>query len=182
MALESFDPNHLTVQAGPYIIDGFAETMLTISRPNPMWNTQTGARGTVCRVKTNDRTSDVSLTLQQCSLGNDKLNAIASSDEFQSKGVFKLTIIYKPPSAEEGKVLLDCDDAYFERKPDATWGVTPQDRTWVIKCPNSTYNLGVTSDVANQNFVLADVDPGETRWSTPPGDVPDPAAPAEVTA
>lgn len=141
---ETFDPKHLIVKVGTFTIEGFGEQMLSISRPNPMFVQQVGATGHVCRVKTNNLATDVGFTLQQCSASNDILSEIATVDELRSTGVFTLSINYTPPVGES-KRLLFSSTAYIEKKPDATWANSNQDREWMIKCAQAEYNLGITS-------------------------------------
>lgn len=150
MAFETFDPKNLVITIASKPIEGFAETMVSISRPNPMWVSQVGATGHVCRVKTNDFTTDVNITLQQCSFSNLHLSAIAAADESINKGVFTILITYKTGLDEQGndvlKTLLSSSTAYIEKQPDASWGNSPSDWEWAIKCADtSVYNLSKTS-------------------------------------
>ena len=144
MALQTFDPKALIITAAGSTILGFAETQVAISRPDPMWNSQVGALGDTMRVKTNNKTTDVVFTLQQSSPSLAFLDAIAFADESElSNGVFTLEIKYV--GGTEAQVLLFTAEAYIEKKPDATWGNTPQDREFTIKCADAEYNLGATS-------------------------------------
>jgi hypothetical protein len=141
MAFETFDPKNLIITVNNVRVEGFAETMVSISRPNPMWTSQVGATGHVCRIKTNDFTTDVSITLQQCSLSNEAFSAIVIGDEDVNSGVFTITIVY------QGETLLDSSSAYFEKMPDASWGNSPSDWEWTIKCASAVYNLSKTSQL-----------------------------------
>lgn len=152
MAFETFDPKDLIVTVNDTVIEGFGETMLSISRPNPMFVQQVGATGHVCRVKTNDTSADVGFTIQQCSPSIDYLNQIATADEVQTKGVFTLKISYVGGTTP--KELFFSSTAYIEKKPDATWSNSNQDREFMVKCAQSRYNLGVTSS-DNHFFVDA---------------------------
>ncbi len=141
MAFETFDPVNLKIVVDDNIIEGFAETMVSISRPNPMWVSQVGATGHVCRIKTNDFTTDVSITLQQCSISNEALSSIVEDDEKINDGVFTITIIY------QGTTILDSSSAYIEKMPDASWGNSPSDWEWTIKCARAIYSLKKTSQL-----------------------------------
>lgn len=150
--METFDPKHITItltfeDGSKHTVKGYAETMMTITRDNPMWNTQVGSTGTVVRVKTNDTQCNLAISLQQSSPTNDVLSAIATSDETDSTGVFTIEVKY----LHNTTLLLHANDAFIEKKPDATWANSPSDREWVIKCPESDYNLGVTT-TDTQNF------------------------------
>lgn len=144
MSLQTFDPKALIVTAAGSTIQCFSETMVSISRPDPMWNSQVGATGCTMRVKTNNRTTDVTFTLQQSSPSLSFLNDIANADESaDSNGVFALEIKYVGGTTP--LVLLSTASAYIEKKPDATWGNTPQDREFTIKCADAAYELGATA-------------------------------------
>lgn len=147
MAINTYDPKDLNVQCGAYIIQGFAEQQLTISRPNPMFNTQVGATGSVMRVKTNDTTCDVTFTLQQASPSIAELDVLAQADEARNEGVFYMKITYKATTDGAETVLLETTDAYIEKKPDGSWSNSPNDREINIKAPNATYNPASTSYV-----------------------------------
>lgn len=152
MSLQTFDPKALIITAGGETIKGFAETQIAISRPDPMWNSQVGAHGDTMRVKTNNRTTNVTITLQQSSPSLAFFNLVANADEStDSNGVFGMEIKYV--GGVEPQVLLSTADAYIEQKPDATWGNTPQDREFTIMCANADYDLGATSQ-NDHNFPI----------------------------
>lgn len=145
MDMRTFDPRNLIVLAGQYRIEGFAETMLTIARLNPMWNQSTGATGATCRIKTNDSSCEVRINLQQCSPSNQILSDLAQFDESQQNGgIFPLSITYdQDGDAEvfEAQEIFKTENAYIEKMPDASFGATPQDWEWVIKTADSNYTL-----------------------------------------
>ena len=140
--LNTFDPKDLTILVAGHRVRGYAETQVAISRPDPMWNSQVGATGDTMRVKTNNKTTDVTITLQQSSPSIDVLTDIATEDENTSDGTFILSITY----GAADNFLLQSGCAYIEKKADATWGNTPQDREFTIKCPNAEYDLGATTN------------------------------------
>jgi len=151
--LNTFDPKDLIITLAGAKIKGYAETMVAISRPDPMWNSQVGAEGDTMRVKTNNRTTDVTITLQQSSPSINVMSDIATRDYDNSDSAFHLKIDYN------GKMLLQANSCYIEKKPDATWGNTPQDREFLIKCPDCTYDLGATTNLTVGKKLLKDFDP-----------------------
>ncbi len=154
MALNTFDPKDLIITVAGHRVRGFSETQVAISRPDAMWNSQVGATGDTMRVKTNNKTTDVVITLQQSSPSIDVLSDIATKDTLDNKGVFAMTIAYENAS----NFLLQAKDCYIEKKPDATWGNTPQDREFTIKCPDADYDLGATTNLSTGLTTLAALD------------------------
>lgn len=142
MAINTYDPKDLIIICGGHRVSGFAEQQLSISRPNPMFNTQVGATGSVMRVKTNDTTCDVTFTLQQASPSIAALDVFAQLDEDSTNsGVFEMTISYKNAT----DILLKTTDAFIEKKPDGSWSNSPNDREITIKAPNCIYSPAKTS-------------------------------------
>lgn len=170
--MKTFDPSNVIVTVGDYKVEGFGETMLTISRPNSMWNSVTGATGHTCRIKTNDTSAEVTLVLQQCSPSNFVLSELAEFDETQANGgVFTLDISYGQSAdqeTEDGKLILHTENAYIDKMPDATFASTPQDWSWVIRCGDTKpYSLKSSVGYPTSAVISSDGDVTEP--------VPDPA-------
>ena len=164
MAVFTFDPSDLIVtitgvpndgRATPvnvsFTVTGFSETFLTISRPEPMWNTQVGAQGNVVRAKTNNTQADLTFSLQQNSPSHASLSELVdlatTTGNQDINYVFTIDITYRGHGAGVA-TFFNSPDAYIEKTPDATLGNTPQDWDWVIKCPTSTYNPANASILA----------------------------------
>ena len=156
---ETFDPKDMIVNVNGFIISGFGEQMISIARPDVMWNMVTGATGDVCRVKTNNFSADVTMTLQQTSPFLDILNDIANADETESRGVCELTITYRKRTNNQNEnVMFKSTTAFIEKKPDSSWANTPQDREFVFKCAQSEFDLGKSSTDDHKYAVIG---PGE---------------------
>ena len=186
--LYTYDPKHLTVKVnGTAYIKGFAETQVTISRSDAMFNTQVGATGHTMRVKTNNRTTDVTLTLQQGSPSLSTLDFLAEADEGdETKGVFEIQIDYNPQGVDsEGSALtvslLSSSCAYIEKKPDGTWSNSPNDREWLIKCADATFKPSNTAFndhffAANREYATSDGTPGTSTGYSDAAGLPNPYA------
>ena len=118
----------LSVVFGAHTIKGFADEMITVSRESNVWEMVIGADGEATRVKQNDRSGSVTITLQQSSPSNDFLSAVAAGDELSNSGLFPLSIM-----DHLGTSLYFAGAAYIEKVPDATYGKSASDRTWVLR-------------------------------------------------
>jgi Protein of unknown function (DUF3277) len=137
MALWTFDPKQLSVIVGPYIIKGFSETMISIARATDAFSMIVGADGEATRVKSNDNSATITITLQQGSPSNDDLSKIATADRLSSLGVFPLLI-----KDNFGNTIMTAPTAFISKVPDITFAKTHQDRAWVIMTDNIEIFLG----------------------------------------
>jgi hypothetical protein len=137
MALYSFDPKELSVIVGPYIIRGFSDSQVTLARTNPAWELVVGADGEATRVKSNDRSGTVTISLQQSSPSNDELTTLALADELSNTGLFPLFV-----KDNLGTTLCSAETAYIEKFPDAAFAKTAQTREWVIRADDLHMFIG----------------------------------------
>ena len=137
MSLKTFDPAEVSVIFGENIIRGFSDSQVTVARDNPAWEMVIGADGEATRVKSNDRSGTITLTLQQSSPSNDDLSLIAAADELSNTGLRPVYI-----KDNLGTSLFTAVSAYIEQVPEAAYGKTQNDRVWVIKTDNLVANLG----------------------------------------
>lgn len=142
MAMYSYDPRQLSVICGGFIIRGFADTQVTITRTNAAWELVVGADGEATRVKSNDRSGTITFFLQQSSPSNDELSTLALLDELSNTGIFPLLI-----KDNLGSTVAVADTAFIEKFPDAAFGKTAQNREWVLRTDNLNVFLG-GNDVA----------------------------------
>lgn len=131
MALHTFDPAELSVVYGSHIVRGFSEEQVTVTRDNPAFEMVIGADGEATRVKSNDRSGSVTITLQQSSPSNDFLSSIALADELSNTGLLPLLI-----KDNLGTSLYSAVSAYIEQIPEAAYGKTNNDRVWTIRTDN----------------------------------------------
>ena len=140
MALRTFDPKEVSIIFGEYIIRGFAETQISVARDNAAYEMVIGADGEATRVKSNDRSGTITITLQQSSPSNDDLSTIALADELSNTG---LRPFYMKDNL--GNSLYSAATAFIEQIPEASFGKTANDRTWIIKTDNLVAFLGGNS-------------------------------------
>lgn len=137
MSLFTFDPKELSIIAGPYILRGFADTMVTVARTNPAYEMVVGADGEATRVKSNDRSGTITVTLQQSSPSNDELSTLALLDEAGNAGLFPLLI-----KDNLGTTLCAADTCFIEKFPDAAFAKTTQTREWVFRTDTLAMFIG----------------------------------------
>ena len=135
--LWTFDPKQLSVIVGPYIVKGFSETMVSISRATDAFTMIVGADGEATRVKSNDNSATITITLQQGSPSNDDLSKIATADRLGSVGIFPLLI-----KDNLGNTVMSAPTAFISKVPDIVFAKTHQDRAWVIMTDNIEIFLG----------------------------------------
>lgn len=137
MALYSFDPKQLSIIVGPYIIKGFSESMVTITKNAEAFTMVVGADGEATRVKSNDGSATITLTLQQGSPSNNDLSLIANADQLLNAGVFPLSI-----KDNLGTTLAIAATCFISKLPDVTFGKTQNDRSWSIMTDNLVMFVG----------------------------------------
>jgi hypothetical protein len=135
--LYSFDPKKLSIIVGPYIMKGFSESMVTITKTSDAFTMVVGADGEATRVKSNDGSATITLTLQQGSPSNDELSLIATADQLSNVGVFPLSI-----KDNLGTTLAAAATCFISKMPDVTFGKTQNDRSWTIMTDNLIMFVG----------------------------------------
>lgn len=123
MAVKTIDPAQLTIVFGGIIFEGYTDgSFVSIERNEDTWTSKTGCDGQTARVKSNNRTARLTVTLQQSSKTNDALSNLMNADEANGSGVAPLHVrdaagrtqvasltgwIVKPAVIEYGKELMD---------------------------------------------------------------------------
>lgn len=137
MSLKTFDPKEVSITLGEFILRGFADEMISVVRDNPAWEMVVGADGEATRVKSNDRSGTITITLQQSSPSNDDLSGLALSDELSNSG---LRPFYMRDNL--GTSIYTAITCYIEQIPEASYGKSVNDRVWVLKTDNLIGFLG----------------------------------------
>jgi len=125
--LWTFDAKQVSVICGPYIIKGFSESMISVTRTTDAFTMIVGADGEATRVKSNDNSATITITLQQGSPSNDQLSLIASADRLSSTGIFPFLL-----KDNLGTTLMSAASCFISKVPDMVFGKTHNDRVWTI--------------------------------------------------
>lgn len=140
MAFEThtYDPAQVILNYDGKDITGFADgTFLGIEFNADAFTLVVGADGESTRAKSNNRSGRVTFTLQQASLSNDVLNAIAEADRLSNSGARKLMV-----KDAGGGTLAQATAAWIVRKPKSEFAKEAENREWILETGNLDYNLG----------------------------------------
>lgn len=133
--LRAFDPKQVKVRVADVNIVGFSEEKVTVERANNSWELNVGCDGEATRVKSNDLSGTITLTLQQTSPSNDFLTTVFYNDQNNDECV-KIEIV-----DTSGKSKIIAEKAWVEKMPDATYAKSHSDRQWVFRTNNVAYYL-----------------------------------------
>lgn len=129
MATATYDPRNVTVLIGALIGSGFADgTFIQVERNNPTFTVISGASGETARVKSNDKTGKVTLTLMATSPLNDTLTGFMKADEIRNNGKFPLSI-----RELTGTTVLASLEAWVSKPPRVEYGKENGTREWEIE-------------------------------------------------
>lgn len=135
--LYAFDPKQVDVTVMGQTIVGFGEEKVTVERSNPGWELTVGADGDATRVKSNDLSGTITITLQQTSPSNNLLSTLFEIDDQDNTGVVACMV-----KDNSGFTYVNAPKAYVEKLPEASFAKSHSDRVWVLRCHNITYFLG----------------------------------------
>lgn len=128
MATRTYDPKAITVVIGGFPMGGFADgTFVSVMRSNDAFTKTVGADGDTTRVKSNDKSGELTLTLDQTSLSNDALSTIAIRDELANAGVVTVRI-----KDLLGASLYVSATGWIRKVPEVEYGKETSTREWVL--------------------------------------------------
>lgn len=128
MVLRTYDPASVVISVGGVPMSGFADgTFLTVDRDENAFTKVTGADGTSTRVKSNNRSGTMTLTLKQSSPSNDILSGFAALDELSNLGV--VPIIIKDLS---GNSLFFSATGWVQKYPSTEFAKEISNREWTL--------------------------------------------------
>ena len=128
MALRTYDPKQVVVSIGGVPMSGFADgTFLLVDRDEQMFSKIVGADGTTTRVKSNNRSGTMTLTLKQSSPSNDVLSGFAALDELSNTGV--VPVLIKDLS---GNSIFFSATGWIQKYASSEFGKEINNREWVL--------------------------------------------------
>lgn len=128
MALRTYDPRQVNISVGGVPMQGFADgTFLLIDRDEDAFTKVTGADGTSTRVKSNNRSGTLTLTLKQSSPSNDVLSGFAALDELSNSGV--VPVLVKDNS---GTSIYFSATGWVQKFPASEFGKEINNREWIL--------------------------------------------------
>lgn len=125
----TYDPKQVAMIVGGNIMDGFADgTFIVAERNEQAFNLKVGVDGEGTRAKSNNKSGKVTITLMQSSASNDKLSALAASDELSNTGA--VPVMLKDNS---GRTLITALTAWVQKYPNSEFGKEVTTRAWVFE-------------------------------------------------
>jgi hypothetical protein len=130
-ALLKYDPKELHIIFGGLPIhQGIATgTFVTAARMRPTWRHIKGTDGEGIRVRTNDLSARVEVTLRKGTWVNDALSSVIISDE--ATGLITVPILISDSS---GRSLYTSPVSWIERPTDVAYGTDEGVAVWAIIC------------------------------------------------
>ena len=136
-AIRVFDPKDVTITWGTHLISGFAEEKVSISYQDDAFDLAIGCDGEASRVRKNNNSATITVTLQQTSPSNDFLSLMALADRVSSLGVLPFTLI-----DYSGNTKCFAPSAYLTKTPDMSLSNTNQTIQWVFITDNLGWHIG----------------------------------------
>lgn len=125
----SFDPSQVIVAFAGSVLHGFADgPFIKASRHEDAFMLQVGADGEAARVRNKNKSGTCALTLQQTSVSNDVLSALAAADEAGGVGTGALLI-----KDLNGSTLLSAPVAWIKKVADVEFGKELGTREWTFE-------------------------------------------------
>lgn len=125
----TFDPKQVSMIVGGKIMSGFADgTFIKLSRNEQAFNLKVGVDGEGTRVKNNNRSGKVEITLMQSSSSNDDLSGFAAADEASATGA--VPILFKDGS---GRTIASAATGWVQKYPDTEFAKEATTRNWMLE-------------------------------------------------
>ena len=121
---KSFDPKEISLTLGTHIVSGYADgTFAAFAQNRDTYALTVGADGEGTRVKSNDRSGRLTITLLKSSSSNAVLSALANSDA-QSPCILK---------DNNGSTLTSAANAWLVRQADYEYSNEETTVEWIIE-------------------------------------------------
>lgn len=127
---KQYDPGKVAVSFNGIQIQGIApDTFVRVARTTDAYAKEVGAGGDVTRVRSRDRSGEVTITLMAASPTNDLLSAVHASDELLNDGVGELQV-----QDNLGTTILVAANAWIKKLPEVEFGSEGGTREWMFEC------------------------------------------------
>lgn len=148
MTIQTYDPSEVNLfLAILYQVEDYApDSLLSISRDESFYNTVKGGTGSLERVRIEDNTYTITISLSQTSPTNTVLNALATLDRYSGNGFFP--VFCKDGS---GQSLFLASSCWIESPPEASYTGSIETRTWNLKAHDMVW--GLSGNEADRNII-----------------------------
>jgi len=135
---KTFDPKLVVMSFAGIQISGYMDgTFIMAEREVDTFEKSVGAGGDVTRVRSNNRSGTITLTLQAASPTNDLLSARAIIDEQTGLGTGVAMV-----KNINGTTLVSAADAWIQKPANVEYADTASGREWVIACADMRMFIG----------------------------------------
>ena len=145
MSTATLDSKKVIITVAGFPITGFSKTFVKITRAEDSFKKSVGADGFVTRVKSNDLSGSIEITLMQGSPSNSLLSALNNADERMGTGIVPVTV-----TDLSGTSASYAGTAWVKKPADQEWGAEDKDRAWTLDCSELVI-------VEGGNFSVADM-------------------------
>lgn len=136
--VETYSPKKVAIIVAGVPIKGFADgTFISFEPTSDKFSTNVGADGEVSRTHSADRTSKVTITLQQTSDSNDFLAALVNADDISLAGQFPFLL-----KDTNGKTIIEATSAWVDNIAGAEFSNELTNREWVISLAETFAHIG----------------------------------------
>ena len=126
------DPSEFTITYGTHTVQGYADgTYITVAYSANTWELIKGADGEAARVRTNDDSVTITVTLLQTAASNTVLSGLDNIDRKTGAGSLPLFIKDNNGDTQGGGAV-----AWIEKAPDINNSKTVEPRAWVFRVPH----------------------------------------------
>ena len=135
---KNYDPSRYTVSFGSILIGGFNDgTFIKTSRNEDAYSVKVGGQGDVTRVRSLNKTGQITVTLLAESPTNDLLSAEAINDELTGAA-------YAPIMVKDlnGTTVMAAENAWIMKMPETEIATDASPREWVLECADLTMLVG----------------------------------------
>lgn len=135
---KNYSPDRITVSFGAILIQGFNDgTMIKTTRNEDAYSVKVGGQGDVTRVRSLNKTGQITVTLLAESPTNDLLSAQAIADELSGAA-------YAPIFVKDlnGTTLMAAENAWIMKMPETEHATDASPREWVFECADLTMVVG----------------------------------------
>lgn len=134
----TYDPNMIQVIVGGAIIGGFADgTFVNVEYENDFFTKVVGADKLCTRVKQNDYSGLITMTLQQSSPSNDILSGFVVLDRTANSGIVPLLI-----KDLLGTTVIASAYGWVRKPPAVEYSKEVSNREWLFDCAELEEHVG----------------------------------------
>ena len=126
--VKTYDCKKIIINYGGAPLTGFNDgDFIAIKPSSDRWTKKVGADGEIARSRSNDESSEVTLTLTQTSPANSVLTAFMEADRLSGKSILPLTVV----DTISGTTFF-WPQAWIKKVPEVTRGKELKQQEWVF--------------------------------------------------